>query len=62
MKCDICQHDNPPEARFCSNCGATLIIEADAPAVAEPSPAPQVAAGEYVGFWVRFFAAFTDSI
>jgi len=24
MQCKICGQDNPPEARFCSNCGATL--------------------------------------
>ena len=25
MQCKICGQDNPPEARFCANCGATLL-------------------------------------
>jgi len=28
MQCKSCGQDNPPEARFCSNCGATLIATA----------------------------------
>ena len=34
MKCGSCGKDNPPEARFCANCGTTL-----APTVEPPSPA-----------------------
>jgi hypothetical protein len=24
-RCNVCKHDNPPQARFCGNCGAALI-------------------------------------
>ena len=46
MQCTSCQHDNPPEASFCANCGAAL-----APAIESPSlpllgtPASSVSVG-----------------
>ena len=65
MQCKICGQDNPPEARFCANCGATLVARVEPPsAVAIPSPppaAPEVAV-EYMGFWIRFGAAIIDFI
>ncbi|MGQ9462966.1 MAG: double zinc ribbon domain-containing protein [Candidatus Fervidibacter sp.] len=45
LKCPSCGHENPPDARFCENCGATLTVPAGAsvePAVEAP-PAPPVA-------------------
>ena len=29
MQCESCGQDYPPEARFCSNCGATLVAKVD---------------------------------
>lgn len=37
LKCPTCGHENPPDARFCENCGATLTAPASAPT---PTPAP----------------------
>lgn len=57
MRCKSCGHDNPPEARFCANCGSSL-----APAVEPlaPVPAAPEAAVEYMGFWIRVAAAIID--
>ncbi len=59
----VCGQDNLPEARFCANCGSSLVttIEQPAPTVlprAEPA-APEVAVA-YVGFWIRLAAAIID--
>jgi uncharacterized RDD family membrane protein YckC len=60
MKCDVCGRDNPPEARFCANCGAALTAApVQAPAPATPPAAP-AAPGEYAGFWIRLGAAVID--
>lgn len=56
MQCKVCGQDNPPEAHFCANCGATL--EA---AVELPSPGATTAAA-HMGFWIRFGAAIIDGI
>ena len=65
MQCKICGEDNPTEARFCANCGATLVARVEPPsAVAVPGPppaAPEVAV-EYMGFWIRFGAAIIDAL
>ena len=65
MQCKICGQDNPTEARFCANCGATLVARVEPPsAVAVPGPppaAPEVAF-EYMGFWIRFGAAILDAV
>ena len=37
-KCKICGQDNPAEARFCGNCGATLPASAEPPS---PAAAPR---------------------
>lgn len=60
MRCESCGHDNPPEARFCANCGFSLAatVEPPAPAVA-PGAAPE-AAVEYMGFWIRVAAVVID--
>ena len=55
MRCKSCGYDNPPEARFCANCGSGL-----APAVEPPVPTAPEAAVEYMGFWIRFTAAVID--
>ncbi|MFC1982675.1 leucine-rich repeat domain-containing protein [Chloroflexota bacterium] len=39
MRCLSCGHDNPPEARFCANCGAALEAEV------KPPPMPSVRCG-----------------
>ena len=63
MQCPSCQHDNPPEASFCGNCGAALAptVESSTPETA-PTPAPVQPATveEYVGFWTRFAAWIID--
>jgi uncharacterized RDD family membrane protein YckC len=63
VKCKICGQDNPTEARFCGNCGATLVVTIEPPSrAAVPSPivvAPAVTV-EYMGFWIRFAAAIID--
>jgi uncharacterized RDD family membrane protein YckC len=58
VRCQRCGHDNPPEARFCANCGFSL-----APAVEPPSPVPAAkpaVAFHYMGFWIRLAAAVID--
>ena len=63
MRCKSCGHDNPPEARFCANCGFSLAatIGQPAPAVAPGAePAAPETAVEYMGFWIRFAAAIID--
>ena len=65
MECKICGQDNPPEAQFCANCGATLVATVEqVPPVAVPvtlATAPEVAI-EYMGFWIRFGAAIIDGV
>ena len=58
VKCKICGQDNPPEARFCGNCGATLVTAVEPPS----SAAATAVAVEYMGFWRRFGAAIIDGI
>ena len=55
MQCDVCGQDNPPEARFCGNCGAALPVGAEV-------AAPEEVAVVYAGFWIRFVAALIDAI
>ncbi len=63
MKCEICKQDNPPEARFCGNCGAALATTVERPSPVSPEPriAPIVAV-EYMGFWIRLVAAIVDVV
>lgn len=65
MQCRVCGQDNPPEARFCGNCGAALPVRAEAPAPAvapgDAAALPAIAA-EYMGFWIRFAAALIDTV
>lgn len=42
LKCPSCGHENPPDARFCENCGAALTAPASVPTPA-PVEAPPVA-------------------
>jgi len=37
LKCPSCGHENPPDARYCENCGAALTAPAGAP---PPTPTP----------------------
>jgi uncharacterized RDD family membrane protein YckC len=63
LRCQSCGHDNPPEARFCANCGSSLatIIEPPAPALAQGAePAVPEVAVAYMGFWIRLAAAIID--
>ena len=65
VECKVCGQDNPPEARFCANCGATLVARAKppAPTVGPSYPtAPSAVAMEYAGFWIRFGAAVVDYV
>lgn len=63
MECEICAQDNPPEARFCAECGAALVttVKQPLPVAPEPLLEPAVAV-EYMGFWIRFGAAIIDAI
>ena len=63
MKCEICKQDNPPEARFCGNCGAALATTVERPSPVSPEPriAPIVAV-EYMGFWIRLVATIVDVV
>lgn len=58
MKCKVCAQDNPSEASFCGNCGATLLAAVEAP----PPAAATAVAVEYMGFWIRFGAAIIDGV
>lgn len=64
VQCKICGRDNPPEARFCANCGATLVTTVEPPSAAVPGSPPVVAevAAEYIGFWIRLGASIIDGI
>jgi len=57
-KCQICGQDNPLEAGFCGNCGATLLAAVEAP---RPAVAPVVTV-EYVGGMTRLGAAIIDGV
>jgi uncharacterized RDD family membrane protein YckC len=61
VQCKNCGQDNPPEARFCGNCGAALVAIAE-PSPPGPAPTPLTIAAEYVGFWLRFGAWILDII
>lgn len=39
LKCPSCGHENPPDARFCEDCGAALAAPAGVP-TPTPTPAP----------------------
>ncbi len=43
IKCPNCGNENPPDARFCENCGAALTAHAGAPLPPPPVEAPPVA-------------------
>ncbi len=63
MQCRVCGQDNPPEARFCANCGSSLVTTIKPPAptvIPSAEPAPPAVAVEYVGFWIRLAAAIID--
>jgi len=63
VECKVCGRDNPAEARFCGNCGATLVVGVEPPAAAPSRPAaPPAVAAEYAGFWIRFAAAIIDAV
>jgi hypothetical protein len=47
MNCPQCQAQNPPDAKFCGSCGATLSASAPAPGANFPTPPP--VSGEPVG-------------
>jgi len=64
VQCKVCGHDNPAEARFCANCGATLVTAGEEATTAMPAPSeavPEVAV-EHAGFWIRLAAAIIDGI
>jgi len=65
-ECSICGESNPPEARFCASCGASLAVTVEPPPVAEVEPAaelpPAVLVGQYAGFWIRLGAAAIDAV
>lgn len=65
MECRVCGQHNIAEARFCANCGATLVTTVEqVPSEAVPGTiavAPEVAI-EYMGFWIRFAAAIIDGV
>lgn len=63
MQCMVCGKDNPPEARFCANCGSSLVTTIEQPALTvlpSAKPATLEVALEYVGSWRRFAAAIID--
>jgi len=64
IKCQGCGHENPPEARFCANCGSSLdVITGPAVPVTEDFTGPEEEKSvEYMGFWIRFGAAIVDWI
>ncbi len=68
MQCATCGNDNPPEARFCANCGTPLAeIALVSPSPDPPPPSEQVAqapaaAVEYADFAVRTGAWLIDLV
>ena len=58
VRCKSCGYDNPPEARFCANCGSNLVAAIEQP-ISTAAPAVAV---EYAGFWIRLGAAVIDSL
>ena len=65
MQCKICGQDNPAEARFCANCGTTLVTTVESSstaAVAAIPPSAPEATVEYMGFWIRFAASIIDGV
>jgi hypothetical protein len=65
-ECSICGESNPPEAKFCASCGASLAVTVEPPGAAEVEPAaelpPAVSVGQYAGFWIRLGAAVIDAV
>ena len=62
IECRICGKSNPPEARFCASCGASLAVTVERPSVAEAEPPAAVSVGQYAGFWIRLGAALIDAV
>jgi rRNA maturation endonuclease Nob1 len=38
LKCAVCQHENPPEAKFCLDCGNRLTTSVDCPSCGKTLP------------------------
>ncbi len=66
VQCSHCGNHNPPEARFCANCGSSLVVTptpVSVPVTAPvATPTEPVAITEYSGFWIRLAAAIIDGI
>jgi uncharacterized RDD family membrane protein YckC len=65
VECKVCGQDNPPEANFCGNCGATLVVTAESPGPTAEAGYPAVTPAvteKYADFWIRFGAAIIDAI
>jgi len=57
-KCQICGQDNPPEAIFCGNCSAALVVAAKPPS----SVVETALAIEYMSGMTRLGAAIIDGV
>ena len=68
MACSVCGQENPPEARFCGQCGAPLVpvVEPSSPPPGESptpgAPVPPEVGVEYMGFWIRVVALLIDTM
>ncbi len=64
VPCRNCGNNNPPEARFCANCGSSLVapiapVPAVAPVTALNAPATVT---NFAGFWIRLAGALIDGV
>ena len=65
MKCSSCGAPNANNAKFCTNCGTTLVAHQQTPYQAPGAQSFNenlASAYVYAGFWKRFFAHFLDGI
>ncbi len=67
MQCRVCGQANPPEARFCSECGNTLVATVEPLLVATVEPLPVIGVGSSYGngwrqLWKYFLMLFLIGI
>ena len=62
MFCTQCGAQNHPEAKFCSECGASTVVSVTHVTHVSPMPSSMGGVLPYAGFWFRTLAAVIDGV